>query len=140
MKLNTLVLISICITSCSSFQFENKSEVNREGVRQTFVKNQQDIQDCYKKHPPELVVASKLIFDFEVDDQGRLINATTDKEKSTMHNPELGTCICEKMRTWTFPKSASTETTRILYPVYFSKGAESVTKEQLDARKKKIIK
>lgn len=116
------------MTACSVFQFDNKSDVNREGIRKTFTDNTSDIQSCYSAHPPELNLAGKLIFDFEVDDQGQLINATTNDEKSTIHNPELGQCICEKMKTWTFPKSASTETTRILYPVYFSKDDTAIKK------------
>lgn len=128
MKIKGLIVIFFFMTSCSVFQFDNKSDVNREGIRKTFTDNSADIQNCYTAHPPELNVPSKLIFDFEVDDQGRLMNATTNEEKSTMRNPDLGKCICEKMKTWTFPKSASTETTRVLYPVYFSKD-ESVIKK-----------
>lgn len=119
MKIRGLILVTFFMISCSSFQFENKSDINREGIRQTFIQNSKDIHTCYEEHGSEKKLSGKLIFDFEVDDQGRILHSKTSEEKSTIHDNDLGECIGTKMKTWVFPKSASTETTRVFYPIYF---------------------
>jgi hypothetical protein len=126
MKWFLLCVMSITVTACTVFQFENISDVNRESIRKTFTENRADIQNCYITHPSQPNTVGKLIFDFELDDKGRVINASTSVEKSTLLNPELGQCICQKMKAWNFPKSASTETTRVLYPIYFSKDDSAI--------------
>lgn len=119
MKIRGLILVTFFMISCSSFQFENKSEINREGIRQTFIHNSNDIHSCYKQHGEEKNISGKLIFDFEVDDQGHVLNAKASNDKSTIRDLDLGECIGAKMKAWVFPKSASTETTRVFYPIYF---------------------
>lgn len=122
-KINTTLLLlstfSVAfLPACMSLA--KKSDIDRNGIRKAFVDNQKEIAECYDTLANAKKLKGKMVFDFTIDDQGKVISSTISEEKSTLKDKALGECIATKMKSWTFPKSASTETTQVFYPLLFT--------------------
>jgi hypothetical protein len=97
------------------------TSLEREQIRLVFIKNQKAFMDCYAtalKRKSQL--EGKILFDFDVNPDGRVSRARVNEEKSTLKDTEMNQCILASLRTWDFPKSES-QVTAVEYPLAFKK-------------------
>jgi len=91
-------------------------------IRQTFIKNQKDIQTCYEAGlKTEPALEGKIVFAFDINDKGGVSGAQVDESKTTMKGGDgAKKCIVGKLSSWTFPASQPGEMTGVKYPLGFS--------------------
>ena len=128
------ILVILFLSSCSNLQ-ENTfsttnetdgvtsgaSKIDREGIRQTFISHQKELQLCYKtalKNNKEL--KGKLVFDFTIGQAGKVLKANVDPKRSTLVSEELGSCIQKLILSWTFPPPPDKQEVQVYYPMGFS--------------------
>lgn len=113
------IFIFVLQSSCISMEMAKTSELNREEIKKVFVAHQEQISLCYESAASSKKDTGKMVFEFEVNDQGQVIYAQWNEERSTLRQRAIGDCIAGKMKTWVFPQAASTETAWVYYPVIF---------------------
>lgn len=95
--------------------------IDRDGIRRVFFNNQRAIQSCYEKAlAGDKGMSGKLVLDFDIGEQGRVLRKDYSRAKSTLVNDELATCILNKMANWKFPEPPSNQTVQVFYPLAFS--------------------
>lgn len=95
--------------------------IDRDGIRRVFFNNQKAIQSCYEKAlGGDKGLSGKLVLDFDIGEQGRVLRGDYSQAKSTLNNSELATCVINKMKTWKFPEPPSNQTVQVFYPLAFS--------------------
>jgi hypothetical protein len=95
--------------------------IDRNGIRQVFMNNQRAIQTCYEKAlSGDKGLSGKLVLDFDIGEQGRVLRADYSRAKSTLANDELATCIINRMKGWRFPEPPTNQTVNVFYPLAFS--------------------
>lgn len=96
--------------------------IDRNGIRQVFINNQRALAACYDKAlGVDKGLSGKLMLDFDIGEQGRVVRAGVAGDKSTMANDALASCVISKMKTWRFPEPPNkNETVQVLYPLAFS--------------------
>lgn len=113
------IFLTAVLVSCATVELAKVSELNREEVKKVFVSHQNEIEGCHNQVPQKEKALGKMVFEFEVNDAGKVIHSAWVDDKSSLKNEPLGACIAEKIKTWDFPKAASTETAFVYYPVLF---------------------
>ncbi|MCB9072096.1 MAG: AgmX/PglI C-terminal domain-containing protein [Bdellovibrionaceae bacterium] len=95
--------------------------IDRNGIRQVFINNQRAIQNCYEKAlSGDKGLSGKLVLDFDIGEQGRVLRADYSRSKSTLSNNELATCVLNRMKGWRFPEPPGNQTVQVFYPLAFS--------------------
>jgi hypothetical protein len=93
-----------------------KGVPDKDGIRQTFEKHQNDLIECSKENP---TVKGKLALDCDIDENGKASNVMANPESSQIKDEKMVNCLKNKMAAWEFPKSAKGETAHISYPLSF---------------------
>jgi hypothetical protein len=112
-----------------SFNLDNGPAIDRNGIRKVMVAHENDISECYMHSGTK--ETGKMVFDFEIDDRGKLLYSKMNTDKSSFQHKALGACVSIKMMEWQFPPSNSTMTTQIFWPIVFK---SSPTGKHADAR------
>lgn len=95
--------------------------IDRDGIRRVFFSNQRAIQSCYEKAlGGDKGLSGKLVLDFDIGEQGRVLRGDYSRAKSTLVNEELASCVINKMKTWKFPEPPANQTVQVFYPLAFS--------------------
>jgi pSer/pThr/pTyr-binding forkhead associated (FHA) protein/outer membrane biosynthesis protein TonB len=95
--------------------------IDRAGIRQVFINNQRVLQSCYEKAlGQDRGLSGKLVLDFDIGEQGRVLRASVSSDKSTLNNSELATCVVNRMKGWRFPEPPQNQTVQVFYPLAFS--------------------
>ncbi|MBY0384948.1 AgmX/PglI C-terminal domain-containing protein [bacterium] len=128
-----LILTLFVFSSCANLQENNSfsapivkgkdaSKIDSNGIRQTFISHQQELQACYRdalKNNKDL--KGKMTFDFTFGEAGKVLNAQVDPTRTTFTSDELGGCIQKLILSWTFPAPpAGTKEVQVFYPMAFS--------------------
>lgn len=93
-----------------------KGVPDKNGIRLTFEKHQNDLIECSKENP---TVQGKLALDCDIDENGKASNIMANEESSQIKDEKMVACLRNKMASWEFPKSAKGETIHISYPLSF---------------------
>lgn len=95
--------------------------IDRDGIRRVFFNNQRAIQSCYEKAlGGDKGLSGKVVLDFDIGEQGRVLRGDYSRAKSTLVNDELAECVINKMKTWKFPEPPANQTVQVFYPLAFS--------------------
>lgn len=95
--------------------------IDRNGIRQVFINNQRALQSCYEAAlSTDRGLSGKVVLDFDIGEQGRVLRASVSGDKSTLNNDRLSTCIVNRMKTWRFPEPPQNQTVQVFYPLAFS--------------------
>jgi hypothetical protein len=124
------ILVLVSFLSSATFCFANEntgletpSKIDREGIRQTFIKKEKEIKKCYEqfiKEYPKHKHEGKLVLDISIGEQGTLTYAGVSIEKSTLKSYQLAGCLQKKLFSWKFPKPPENQTVQVFYPLSFS--------------------
>lgn len=98
------------------------SKIDREGIRQTFISHQKELQVCYEtalKNNKD--IEGKIVFDFVIGPEGKVSKAQVDTKRSTLVSEDLGGCIQKHILSWTFPSPPAKQDVQVYYPMSFSK-------------------
>jgi len=95
--------------------------IDRNGIRQVFLNNQRALQSCYEAAlASDKSLSGKLVLDFDIGEQGRVLRADYSRDKSTLTNSQLATCVINRMKNWRFPEPPQNQTVQVFYPLAFS--------------------
>jgi pSer/pThr/pTyr-binding forkhead associated (FHA) protein/outer membrane biosynthesis protein TonB len=96
--------------------------IDRNGIRQVFINNQRALASCYERAlSVDKGLGGKIMLDFDIGEQGRVVRADFSREKSTLVNESLANCVISRMKTWRFPEPPNkNETVQVFYPLAFS--------------------
>ncbi len=95
--------------------------IDRNGIRQVFLNNQRALQSCYEAAlSTDRGLSGKVVLDFDIGEQGRVLRASVSVDKSTLNSERLSTCIVNRMKTWRFPEPPKNQDVQVFYPLAFS--------------------
>lgn len=96
-------------------------DIDRNGIRQVFINNQRALQACYERAlSTDKGLGGKLVLDFDIGEQGRVLRGEMSRSKSTLVNDELASCVISRMKSWRFPEPPKNQTVQVFYPLAFS--------------------
>lgn len=96
-------------------------DIDRNGIRQVFINNQRALQACYERAlSTDKGLGGKLVLDFDIGEQGRVLRAEMSRGKSTLVNDELASCVIARMKSWRFPEPPKNQTVQVFYPLAFA--------------------
>lgn len=127
MKLSLAILLSaLLMTACASEPIVEEQDhqvpetIDREGVRQTIRSGLREIRNCYEvlaKTQPK--AEGKVIVNLAINSEGKAVKVETDKNKSTMTDPNFLNCMTTRIASWKFPPAKPKTVVDIIYPFYF---------------------
>jgi hypothetical protein len=92
--------------------------LDREVIRRVILSHRAQVRYCYEKQlsvTPDL--AGKVMVEFVIGGDGAVTSARPSD--TTLSDPEVGRCIVEKVKTWTFPKPKGGGVVVVTYPFLF---------------------
>ena len=95
--------------------------INRKVIRQVFIKHQRLVQNCYTPEVQKEVTSGQVMLDFDINKLGQVIRSSISKEKSTISNDKLNTCLIDMVKKLTFPEATTDKVLQVFYPLVFSK-------------------
>ena len=93
--------------------------IDKDAIRKVILANYRTIQNCYNmalNRSPDLY--GKLVIQWQIGEKGRVLSAKVKEDN--LGNPEVGKCLTEKLKTWTFPDPPSDVIADVVYPFVFS--------------------
>jgi len=93
--------------------------IDKEAIRKVILANYRTIQNCYNmalNRSPDLY--GKLVIRWQIGEKGRVLSASVKEDN--LGNPEVGKCLVERLKTWTFPDPPSDVVADVVYPFVFS--------------------
>lgn len=100
---------------------EYGGDIDRNGIRQVFINNSRALAACYERAlGTNKGLGGKLVLDFDIGEQGRVLAAKMSHDKSTVTDEGLANCVISKMKTWRFPEPPKNQTVQVFYPLAFS--------------------
>lgn len=116
---------------------EFKSPYEQNQVRNTIVKNNPIIQECYLKHLEKkgAVTSGRVQVDWQIDPSGNTLSPQV--VISTLDDKNLDECIVEKVKTFKFPAPPSDKPIYTTFTYVFRKEGESVAPQMVPFSKKK---
>lgn len=118
------LLVGILTCSACASSPPNSAQnlgIDRDGIRETFIRNQKPLQICYGiALKASSNVSGKMVLDFDIAEKGKPIRCTVSPDKSTLRNELLEKCLCRELLTWTFPIPPPAQTVQVFYPLAFS--------------------
>lgn len=110
---------------------EFKSPYEQNQVRNTIVKNNPSIQECYLKHldKKDAVTSGKVQVDWQIDPTGDTLFPQI--VVSTLDDKDLDDCIVEKVKTFKFPAPPSDKPVYTTFTYVFRKQGESVAPQMV---------
>ena len=104
----------------SNLVLSYEADSHKELVRAAISAHGFEVRMCYKDNQKKLKGAQgKIVFDFEVNDQGKLIKSELNEKKTTLRNVNLTNCLKEKINTWMFPASPKGQVVKVTHPFQF---------------------
>jgi TonB family protein len=95
--------------------------INREGIRQTFINHNIDMQKCYTSALKENKGASgKVVVDFTIVEGGKVGEASVYGPKTTLTDEGMNKCLIDGIKKWKFPAPPKNQTVQVYYPLAFS--------------------
>lgn len=104
---------------------EFKSPYEQNQVRNTILKNNKSIQECYLKHleQKEAKTSGKLQIDWQIAPSGETLSPQV--VASTMNSKALEECVLNKVKTFSFPPPPSEKPIYTTFTYLFRKDGES---------------
>ncbi|MFM8314253.1 MAG: AgmX/PglI C-terminal domain-containing protein, partial [Deltaproteobacteria bacterium] len=104
---------------------EFKSPYEQNQVRNTILKNNKTIQECYLKHldQKEAKTSGKVQVDWQIAPNGEVL--TPQVVTSTMNSKNLEDCVLSKVKTFSFPPPPSDKPVYTTFTYLFRKEGES---------------
>lgn len=100
---------------------EYGGNIDRNGIRQVFLRNQRVLQSCYEKAlVSDKTLSGKVVLNFDIAERGRVTRATVSRGKSTLYNASLNSCVTSRLKTWRFPEPPDGVSVEIFYPLAFT--------------------
>lgn len=110
---------------------EYKTPYEQNQVRNTIVKNNSIIQECYLKHleKENAVSSGRLQVDWQISPSGDTLSPQV--VNSTLEDKELDECIVGKVSTFKFPPPPSDKPVYTTFTYVFRKAGESVAPQMV---------
>ena len=104
---------------------EYKSPYEQNQVRNTILKNNSLIQECYLKHLEQknATSAGKIQVDWQIAPDGTVLSPQV--VASTLNDKSMDTCVLEKLKTFLFPPPPSDKPVYTTFSYLFRKQEES---------------
>lgn len=100
---------------------EYGGNIDRNGIRQVFIRNQRVLQACYERAlVSDKGLGGKVMLDFEIGERGRVLSASVSRGKSTLYNAGLNNCIVNRLKGWRFPEPPEGVAVQVFYPLAFA--------------------
>lgn len=105
---------------------EYKSPYEQNQVKNTIVKNNPQIQECYLKHleEKEAISSGRVRLDWQISPEGEVLSPQV--VTSSMNNPKLDDCILGKFKKFKFPAPPSDKPVYTTFTYIFRKEGESM--------------
>lgn len=115
---------------------EYKSPYEQNQVRNTIVKNNNLIQECYLNHlkQKDAVTSGKVQVDWQISPQGETLKPQI--VTSTLADPEMDQCVVDKVKTFQFPPPPSDKPVYTTFTYIFRKQGESVAPQMVPLNNK----
>jgi len=115
---------------------EYKSPYEQNQVRNTIVKNNSLIQECYLNHlkQKDAITSGKVQVDWQISPQGETLNPQI--VTSTLADQEMDQCIVEKVKAFQFPPPPSDKPVYTTFTYVFRKQGESVAPQMVPLNNK----
>jgi TonB family protein len=110
---------------------EYKTPYEQNQVRNTIVKNNQIIQECYLKHleKENAIGTGRVQVDWQIAPSGNTLNPQV--VTSTLDDKDMDQCIVEKVKTFEFPPPPSDKPIYTTFTYVFRKQGESVAPQMV---------
>lgn len=110
---------------------EYKSPYEQNQVRNTIVKNNPRIQECYLKHLeiPDAITSGRVLVDWNISPAGEVISPSI--VSSTMNDKAMGECIIGHLMTFKFPAPPSDKPIYTTFTYMFRKEGESMAPQMI---------
>jgi len=116
---------------------EFKSPYEQNQVRNTIVKNNSQIQECYLKHleKKDAVSSGRVQVDWQIDPAGDTLSPQV--VVSTLDDKDLDACILGKVKSFKFPPPPSDKPVYTTFTYVFRKEGESMAPQMVPVSPKK---
>lgn len=110
---------------------EYKTPYEQNQVRNTIVKNNQIVQECYLKHleKENAIGSGRVQVDWQIAPSGDTLNPQV--VTSTLDDKEMDECIVEKVKAFQFPPPPSDKPVYTTFTYVFRKQGESVAPQMV---------
>lgn len=110
---------------------EYKTPYEQNQVRNTIVKNNSIIQECYLKHleKENAVTSGRVQVDWQIAPSGDTLSPQV--VTSTLDDKDMDECIVEKVRTFKFPPPPTDKPVYTTFTYVFRKAGESVAPQMV---------
>jgi hypothetical protein len=124
------ILSLICLTGCVSQPKSQKHESSvqitagnssptRDDVRATIRSALSDVKGCYESAlKKDKSLEGKLVIRFEFEKTGKVTKRET--KTTSLNEPEMETCVCQKISELNFPVIPDNKTAVVDYPFIFN--------------------
>ncbi len=114
-----------------------KTPYEQNQVRNTIVKYNPEIQDCYLKHleTPNATIMGRVLIDWHISPEGKVISPQVIN--SNMDNKELGECIVNKVQKFEFPPPPTDKPVYATFSYVFHKQGQSTAPQLISTPPKK---
>ncbi|RYZ66034.1 MAG: AgmX/PglI C-terminal domain-containing protein [Proteobacteria bacterium] len=117
--MKSIISLVLCLTLLSAVA--TAAAIDREKIRQVVKKHEKDIRACYESQlTKEPNLSGKLVVDWDIDDEGKVLNAAVNANSTDLKNAAVAGCVIKHLQTWTFPVAAKGEKVSVTYPWSFS--------------------
>jgi TonB family protein len=115
---------------------EYKSPYEQNQVKNTIVKNNPLIQECYLAHlkKEKALTSGKVQVDWQISPQGETLMPQI--VTSTLDDSDMDQCVLEKVKTFQFPPPPSDKPVYTTFTYVFRKQGESVAPQMVPLNKK----
>jgi TonB family protein len=110
---------------------EYKTPYEQNQVRNTIVKNNSIVQECYIKHleKENAVTSGRVQVDWQISPSGDTLSPQV--VTSTLDDKDMDDCIVEKVKTFRFPPPPSDKPVYTTFTYVFRKAGESVAPQMV---------
>ena len=116
-------MLAVFSGACTSVQFGEGAEADRQGIREVVRRHLPELQPCYEHAIEERPGAEgKIVFEWSLGPDGRISNLSVKEADPKITG--VSDCVSAKLQSWEFPKPEKGEAVSVTYPFYFSENGK----------------
>ena len=139
---NILLLSSLLlfVSNCTlSSKPADDANIDRSGIKKSVYRHRKEIRECYgktlaKKGSENLF--GTVVLNFDINNEGKAQKTFIMKDKSTLNNPDLNTCLISNFEQWDFPVPKDGQVVNVQYPLSFKDTPARNMQQKMDQFKK----
>ncbi|MCB0378383.1 MAG: AgmX/PglI C-terminal domain-containing protein [Bdellovibrionales bacterium] len=129
-----LLFGALAITAACTSPNKNNANIDKEGIRATFVEHHNEIRNCYSERlqKSEKELQGTVSLDFDIIAGGAVENPAINAKKTTLKDQELQSCILSSLKNWNFPEPPNSKPLNVHYPLSFQAHPPANFQKRLD--------